>query len=115
VFCEEHKNRKYTLWAERRILGAFAELRKATVNFFVSVCPSVASNNSAPNGVILMKFDIYGFLENPLRKSRFHSNPTRIAGNMYEDQHNYISLNSSYNEKVSDESYRKIKTHFMFK
>ena len=102
VFCEEHKKHKYTVRAERRILDAFAELRIATVSFFMSVCLSVrplASNNSAPKGLIFMKFDIYGFLENPVRKSRFHSNPTRMAGDMYGEQHNYISLNSSYSEK----------------
>jgi hypothetical protein len=37
-----------------RLLGAFAELRKATVS---CVCP-FAWNNSAPTGRILMKFGI---------------------------------------------------------
>jgi len=38
-------------------LGAFAELRNATINFVMSVRPS-EWNNMAPCGRILMKFDI---------------------------------------------------------
>jgi len=38
-------------------LGAFAKLRKPTITFVMSVCPS-AGNNSAPNGQIFMKFNI---------------------------------------------------------
>ena len=38
-------------------LGAFAKLRKATVTFVMSVCPS-AWNNSVSTGRILMKPDI---------------------------------------------------------
>ena len=41
--------------------GAFAKLRKATVSFVMSVCPS-ASYNSAPTLRILIKFDILFFL-----------------------------------------------------
>ena len=41
----------------RLFLGAFAKLRKATVNFVVSVCTS-AWNYSAPTGRILSKLDI---------------------------------------------------------
>ena len=38
-------------------LGTFAELRKDTVSFVMSVCPS-AWNNSAPIGRIFMKFEV---------------------------------------------------------
>jgi hypothetical protein len=48
-------------------LGALAKLRKATINFVVSVrlfvCLS-AWNKSAPTGRILMKFDMRDFFEN---------------------------------------------------
>ena len=43
------------------ILGAFVKLRKATINIFMSFCPTVclsASDNSTPAGRILVKFDI---------------------------------------------------------
>jgi hypothetical protein len=42
-------------------LGAFAKLRKATISFVMSVCPSVSQitvNNSAPTGRIFINFDI---------------------------------------------------------
>jgi hypothetical protein len=41
-------------------LGAFAKLRKATINFVTPVRPS-AGKNSAPTGRIFMKFDTYVF------------------------------------------------------
>jgi len=47
------------------ILDAFAKLRKATISFVMSVCPSVrlsAWSNSAPTGGIFMKFDEFYFL-----------------------------------------------------
>jgi len=43
------------------ILGAFPELRKATISIVMSVRPSVRlspRSNSAPTGQIFMKFDI---------------------------------------------------------
>ena len=43
-------------------VGASAKLRKATISFVVSVCPS-AWNISAPNGQIIMEFDIWVLLE----------------------------------------------------
>ena len=47
------------LWTKRtlKILGAFAELRIATISYFMSVCPS-AWNNSVPIEGIFMKFSI---------------------------------------------------------
>ena len=44
-----------------QFLGAFAKLRKATISFVMSVCPSArlsAWNNSAPNGRNFLKFDV---------------------------------------------------------
>ena len=47
------------VWGEFLLLflGAFANLRKASVRFVMSVLPS-ARNDSAPTGRIFMKFDI---------------------------------------------------------
>jgi len=42
---------------KKLLLGAFAKLRKATIRFVMSVRPS-ASNNSAPTGPFVSKFDI---------------------------------------------------------
>jgi hypothetical protein len=61
--------------SEKRFLGAFAELRKATVSFVTSFCPSIclsAWNNTAPSGRIFMKFYIWAFVENLSRKFNFH-------------------------------------------
>jgi hypothetical protein len=46
----------------RVFLGAFAKLRKATITFVISVRPS-AWNDSAPNGRIVMEFDIWVHFE----------------------------------------------------
>jgi hypothetical protein len=69
-------------------LGAFAKLRKATVRH---VCLS-ACNNSALTGGIFMKFDIREFLENVLRKFKFHYNLTRIGGTLHEDRREFVVL-----------------------
>ena len=52
-------------------LGGFSKLRKATISFVMSVCPS-ALNNSTPTTRILIKFGIYAFFENLSRKFKFH-------------------------------------------
>jgi len=54
------------------VLGAFAGLRKATINFVMSVRQS-SWNNTAPTGEIFMKFGIRVFLENLSRKFKFHT------------------------------------------
>jgi len=51
-------------------LGAFAQLRIATVSFDMSVRPSAW--NSASTGRTFIKFDIPLFLENLSRKFKFH-------------------------------------------
>jgi hypothetical protein len=53
------------------LLVAFPKLRKATVSFVMSVW-QFAWNNSAPNGRILMKFDIWAFFENLSVHFKFH-------------------------------------------
>jgi len=55
----------------RSFLGAFAKLRKATVRFGMSVCPS-AWNSSAPIGRIFMKFDTWTYFRNLSRNVQFH-------------------------------------------
>ena len=51
----------------------------------MSVCMSVLPsswNNSTPIGRMFMKFDIYIFFKNRLRKFKFHYNRTRITGTL---------------------------------
>jgi hypothetical protein len=52
-------------------LGALAKLRKATICFVMSVCPS-AWNYSFPTVRIFIKFDIWGLIENLLPEFKFH-------------------------------------------
>jgi hypothetical protein len=76
-------------------LCAFAKLRKATISFVMSACPSVRLstwNNSAPTGRILRKLDIWDFLKNMSRKFKFHSNPTRITGALREDVSTFLTV-----------------------
>jgi len=52
------------------LLGAFAKLRKVTINFVMSVRLS-AWNSSAPIERVLMKFDISAIFENLSRLFKF--------------------------------------------
>jgi hypothetical protein len=70
----KRKSKKYCAVAQNSIplfFGAFAKLRKATVSFVTSVCPSVC-NNWAPTGRIFMKFYTGVCFENRSRKFKFH-------------------------------------------
>jgi len=49
-----------------QFLDVFTKLWKATISFVMSVSPS-AWNPSAPTGHIFMKFDIWVFLEKPIK------------------------------------------------
>jgi hypothetical protein len=79
VCSEIHTKHINTLCGQNvGFLGAFAKLRKATVNFVIclSVCPS---NNSPPAVRIVVKSDTQVFFENLSRKLKFHYNRTRIT------------------------------------
>jgi len=54
-------------------LGAFSDMRRATVRFVMSVRPSTW-NNSAPTGRTFRTLDIWLFFENLWRKCKFHWN-----------------------------------------
>jgi hypothetical protein len=83
---------------ESKFLGAFAKLRKATINFVVSIRLS-AWNNSVPNGRIFMKFDIWAFLENVSRKFKLHYNrPAKRLLYMKTNIHLLYSAKSSKNK-----------------
>ena len=73
------------------LLGALTKLRKATVVFVTSVCPSIR-NNSAPSGRIFMKFYICVCFENPSRNSKVHQNVTKITGLSHENRRKFLIL-----------------------
>ena len=100
-------------------LGAFAKLRKATINFVRSVCLSVclsAWNSSAPTWRIFTKFDIWVFFENLSRKFNFHENLTIITGTLHEDQYTLLIISRSFLLKMrnaSDKSGTGNQTHIL--
>jgi hypothetical protein len=103
-----------------QFLGAFVKLRKATIDFLIlSLRPSVrlsACNTSTPTEGILMKFDIWVFSLNLLRKFEFHQNATRITGIFHEDQHIFLIITRSLllrMRNVSDKSCGANQTHML--
>jgi hypothetical protein len=86
-----------------------------------SVHPSVrlsvrlsAWNNSASDGRIFMKFNIWVFFVNLLRKFKFHWNMRRIRGNVPEDVCKFVIISRSFlvrMRNISDKFVEKIRTH----
>jgi hypothetical protein len=75
----EFANLSCLLWKQTyQVLGAFAQLRKATISFIMSVCPPTW-NNSVPTRRVFIKCDISLFLENVFRKVKLHYNMIRIT------------------------------------
>jgi len=102
-----------------RPLPKSQKLRKATVKFSVSVCPSArlfiwrsACNSSAPTGRIFMKIDIwlYIFL-NLSRIFMFHQNLRRVIGILHKD---YLAECFLEWEVCRKKIAGKAKTHFKF-
>jgi len=61
-----------------------------------------------------MKFEIYVFIENLLRKSKIHKNLTRITGTLHTDQYICMTISSSVllrMKNFSDKVIEKTKTH----
>jgi hypothetical protein len=85
-------------------LGTFAKLRKAALR---QVRPSACSD-LAHTGRIAIKYDVRGFLGDLSRTRKPHYNPTLISGTLNVDLCIYDSflLNSSYNDRFSDQSCR---------
>jgi hypothetical protein len=99
------------------VLGTFAKFRKATVIVVMSV-RLPAWNNFAPTGRSFMKFDIWVFFENLLRKFELDYNLTSITGTLHEDQCTCVIISRSVllrMRNVSDKSCRENRnTHFVF-
>jgi len=79
------------LWTRYRssfsfiFLRTFAKLRKATVSFVMSFCPS-ARYNSAPTRRIFMKFDIWIFFRKPFEKIKVLLKSDVNNGTVHEDR-----------------------------
>jgi hypothetical protein len=93
------------------------KLRKAIINFVMSVCLS-ARNNTSHSGRIFMKFYIWVFFENFARKFKLHENLTRITGILHEDKYTFLTICRSVFLRMrnfSDKSCRENQsTLFMF-
>jgi hypothetical protein len=107
------------LWkrlADFPLLDAFAKLRNVTITF-MSIRPS-AWNSSAPDGGVFIKFYIWVFFENLLRKFKFNKYLTWLAGTLHEGQYTFVIISHSVlfrTRNVSDKSCREIQnTHVMF-
>jgi hypothetical protein len=88
-------------------VGTFGEVRKATISIVMSLCPSTCSStwkNSVPTGRIFMKFDIRVFIENLLRKFKFHWNLTKITGALHENQHTFMKISRRILIRIRDVS-----------
>jgi hypothetical protein len=90
-------------------LRAFGKLWKATASSScLSVRPSVWKK-PGPNGRIFMKFDIWAFLQNLSRKSKFHQNMTRITGTFHAVQYTFMIISRPFLLRMrnfSDKPYR---------
>jgi hypothetical protein len=97
--------------------GAFAELRKASITFVVSVGPSAWSCFS-PTERTFMKFDTWAFFENLLKKFKFHYKLTNITSTLHEDQYTFVIISRSFllrMTNISDRNCRENKnTQFVF-
>ena len=96
------------------LLGAFAKLRKATISFVLSVCPSVRMEQLGSNwtdfrGILMF---VYFFFENLSRKFKFSQNLTRITSTLHGDQYTFLFISRS--RTGSYKNVEKIQIHFMY-
>jgi hypothetical protein len=75
-------------------LGAFVTLRKATVNFVMSVClPPVHMKHLGSHGKDFHEIrNLSIFVKNMSRKLKFHWSLTRITGNLYKDPRTFMII-----------------------
>jgi len=94
------------------LLGASAKLRKAIISFVMCVCPfdrmeHLGSHWTDFREIIYLNiFPKFVSLKSDKSKGYFTWSPMYIC--------DHISLNFSQNEKYSDKSYKKIKTHILW-
>jgi len=99
------------------LLCAFAKFRKASSSLSCFVRQSLW-NHSAPTQWIFTKSDIRSNFENLTRSFKSHYNPTRITGDLVDDQYhffNHISLHFFLRYCFRQICRKYQNTHFMFK
>jgi hypothetical protein len=99
-------------------ITCFTNLRKETIGFVM--CPCLSPwKISSPTERIFMKFNIWVFFENMLRKLNFYWPLTRITGTLHEDLCTFIVISRSIllsMRNLSDKICRENQnTRFMFK
>ena len=103
-------------WIQKRVLGAFAKSRKATVSFCLSVRPH--GTNRLALGEILITFYIGGFFETLSRELKFYSNVTWISGTLHEDLCALMMISRGILLRTRNVSYESCREHhntrFMF-
>jgi len=92
------------------------KLRKSTIIFVVSICPS-AWNSSAATGRIFIKSDIWNFFRKSVEKKQIQLNCNKNKFySTWRPKYRYdnISLNSSYNEECVRQIWRENQNTFCF-
>ena len=100
-------------------LGGFAKLRKATISFVMSVCPSIG-----PHGTTRLLLDGFSwsviykyFFENMSRKLQFNKNLVRIMASLHKDLFTFKTKSHWFiirMRNVSDRRCRENLNIFMF-
>ena len=97
------------------LLGAFAKLRKATISFVLSVCPSLRMEQLHS---LWKGFELNLISEYSSKICRRNSSLTRITDALHEDQNTFLITSRSFllrMRNISDKSCRENQnTHFMF-
>ena len=89
-------------------LSAFAQLRMATIGFFMSVCLSVHPHGTTrlpPDG-FSRNFVFEYFFENLSRKFKLHEHLTKLAGTLHEDQYTCLIISRSVRPKIINVSHK---------
>jgi hypothetical protein len=78
-------------------LGAFTKFAKSDNKVCPHACPSIHPHGTTqlPLEGFFMKFNIWVFFENLLRKLKLHYNMTSMIGTLHEDQYTFFIISSS--------------------
>ena len=94
-------------------ISVISKKKNCEKQLLASPCLSV---RSAPTKYIFTKFDIWVIFKNVFRKLKFHQNPIKMTGTLYEDLCTFITISRWIPLRminVSDQLAEKIKTHIL--